>query len=60
MVKNYIIGLLIGYIVSGAEFWEYSNSAQHVMVTIVAGLAATSIIWELEGLLEILKERKPK
>lgn len=34
MRDNYIIGVLAGIIAAGASFWQYSNMAQPVIVTL--------------------------
>lgn len=48
MIKNTIIGVLIGCMVATSDFWQYSNGAQQILTAIIIGGITTGAIWYIE------------
>ena len=60
MLKNYIIGLLCGYIIIGIPFWEFSRAAQPVLVMLITGTWIAWMIRITEDDIRGIKERREK
>lgn len=58
MLKNYIIGLLCGYILVGIPFWQFDRAAQPVLVALIAGTWIAWLIRIAEDDIRYIRKRK--